>query len=417
MWGTPTVVIILFFCLYFTVKSRFMPVTRFFSTVKRCIRELRTSNGGISAASSMATALGGTIGIGSISGVGVAIAAGGAGSVFWMWVTGFLGCMLKYAETSVAVKWRAYEKGIYSGGAMYALRANGKKAFACIFALACIAASFGTGGMTQSYAVAESLKANGIPTVVSGVFLALTVFFALLNGRKGIAKLCEKLVPVTGLIYLLCAFFLIIRRIDCLPSAFLCILRSAFGINQISGGVMGCGVAYALRTGVARGVFSSEAGMGSSPIVHSANQSASPETQGEWGILEMTADIFVFSTVTALFLLQYGTTDVNQAFYMGFGYIGNAILPAMLFIFGFASIISWCFYADACISFLTKNTLLFGVIYRVAISISVFFGAIMKTDNVWNGADILNIFMIIPNLYLVFIKRKEICKWFGIKQS
>lgn len=411
-WGLPTVCTVLLFAFYFTVRSRVYHVRNFFPMIKTSFRELTKKSGGISAASAMATSLGGTIGIGSITGVAVCIACGGKGSVFWMWAAGFCGCMLKYAETNVAVRYRVRDGDICSGGAMYALKANGRTFLGSVFAAAAILASFGTGNMTQSSSVSRVLADDGISESVTGVVMALLFLLAVSGGRKAIASVSAKIVPLSSVIYLLVVTAAIAARITFLPSVVSDIVRSAFGLRQIGGGVAGYTVSQAIRTGVTRCVFSSEMGMGSSPIVHSANESATPHTQGSWGIIETVCDVFVFSTLTAFALLLYDEPDAEGVFHALLGSFGSVLLPLLLAVFGFASMISWCFYAESCMSYLRfgKKARLF---YRVLSAFCVFLGAVLDGMAIWDLADVLNLFMMIPNLYLLFIKRKEICLCFG----
>ncbi len=415
LWGIPTVALITAFGLYFTVKSRFFQITGLKKVLSGALYDLkRGSEDGVSAAAALSTALGGTVGIGSIAGVGIAVAEGGPGSIFWMWVTGFLGCMLKYAEINVAVKNRTRSGGIFTGGAMYALEAEGRKFAAAFFAVMCILASCCTGCLTQSSAVTAALVPSGFSEITCGLFIGLAVLFSVAGGRRSIAKISELLVPVVSLIYILMTLYIIIARAPFVPSAFSAIFRSAFGFRQAGAGITGYTVSAAIKTGVTRGVFSSEAGMGSSPIVHSASENASPHSQGQWGIIEMIADTFVFSTITAVALIATGFDDVGLMYSTVFGVVGRAALPAQLAVFGFASIISWCFYAETCIRYLfVKSHKAVSVFYRAAVAVLSFFGAVAAAEMVWDLADILNALMILPNLYVLFIKRKEICSCFG----
>ena len=207
---------------------------------------------------------------------------------------GVLGCMLKYAEINVAVKNRQKTDGIFTGGAMYALNAMGKKKTAVFFSLMCISASFCTGCLTQSSAVTASLIPGGMPRAVCGIFISLAVLLSVAGGRRLIARISYALMPAAGFIYILLTLYIIITRVKFLPNAFGEIFRSAFGIKQAGAGIMGYFFSQAVRVGFTRGIFSSEAGMGSSPIVHSSSENATPHTQGKWGIIEMYADILCF---------------------------------------------------------------------------------------------------------------------------
>lgn len=418
VWGIPTVVALSAFGLYFTIKSRFFQITGLPSVFADAFRDIKKSSGsGISAAAALSTALGGTVGIGSISGVALAISQGGVGSIFWMWVVGFLGCMVKYAEINVAVSGRKKINGIYTGGAMTSLYDDGKKFAAVFFAIMCIFASFCTGCLTQSSAVTATLTLNGIQKVICGAFISAAVLLSVAGGRRAIAGISCVLVPAASFIYIILTLYIIISHITALPTVFIKIFTYAFGIRQAGAGIMGYTVMAAMKVGWARGIFSSEAGMGSSPIVHSASENATPHTQGKWGIIEMIADIFVFSTLTALALESSGFSDVGIMYFRVFGSFGRVVLPSLLAIFGFASIISWCFYAESSIKFLfSDRSKVVSLIYRIAVSLLSFAGAVAAATVVWDLADIFNALMMFPNLYLLFNKRKEICLCFGTKK-
>ncbi len=412
LWGMPTVCAVIGFGVYFTFKSRAYNIRGIKEIFRSSFRELKVKSPGISAFSAISTSLGGTIGIGSITGAAFSLAVGGPGSIFWMWVTGFFGCMLKYAETSTALRYRVRDGDICSGGAMYALEKSGKPFLGKVFAFCLLASSFGTGNMTQSSAVRASLGEIGLSGYVTGALLSALFLFAVSGGRKKIASFSEKTVPFSSAVYLIIIIALILPRITLLPSVLCTIIRSAFGLRQFGGGAMGYTVSAAMKTGVTRCVFSSEMGMGTSAIAHSSNETASPHSQGSWAIIEMMTDIFVFSTLTALALLLYGEKSVEGLFYSSFGKAGSVTLGLLLFMFGFASIISWCFYAESCMSYLGFSKAKH-LLYIALSALCVFLGCITDSAKIWDIADILNFFMMIPNLYLLFIKRKEICLCFG----
>ena len=412
LWGAPTAALLCAFGAYFTFKSRFRQL-RLISIIRERARELNAREGGISAGASMATALGGTVGIGSIAGVGLALSAGGAGSVFWMWVTGFLGCMLKYAETAAAVKYRVTECDIACGGAMYALRAAGKERLAAAFAVFCVLCCMGTGALTQTNAVARAAESCGIPPGITGAVFALCVLAAVSGGRRTIARFCSFAVPAASAIYIAAAAAVICMRAYALPQAFAQIFECAFGLKQAACGIGGAAFAAAMRTGVVRGVYSTECGMGSSPIVHASNRTALPHTQGDWGILEVFADIFVFSTLTALAMLVCGTSSALVMFSSSFGTAGEFIYTPLIALFGFAAAASWCFYAESAVEVLAPGKTAVKRAVHAAAAACAYLGAATRGNGVWYAADIMNLFMAAPNMYLLFIKRKEICQCFA----
>ena len=409
LWGMPAFLAFSAFGLYFSCKSGFRQLTGVKRILRSCAAELGRREGGITAFSSMATALGGTVGIGSTAGVALALAAGGPGSIFWMWVTGLLGCMLKYAEVFVAVRYREHKNGIACGGAMYALKKSGRPNAAKLFCALCVAAAFFTGGVTQSGETISAAARSGVSPFAAGAVFALCVLFAVCGGRKAIARISAVAVPAAGFVYLLAAAGIICTRLGALPGAFAQIFGAAFGLKQVSGGISGAAFAAAVRTGVARGVFSTECGMGSSAIVHASNETATPETQGDWGILEVYADIFVFSTLTALALLVTGAGSGDVMFRLVYGRAGEIVYICLTAVFGFAAIISWCFYAESALVFAFKNPKKALYAFRSCLAACVFAGAYAVSEDVWYAADIINLCLSAPNMYLLFIKRKEIC--------
>ncbi len=417
VWGAPTIGLISAFGLYFTLKSGFFQITGLCDILRDIKAKFARGKEGISPLSAFATALGGTVGIGSISGVGIALAEGGPGSVFWMWVIGFLGCMLKYAEINVAVRHRAREDGIFSGSAMHALKKSGKKIASFLFACSCLFTSFFTGCLTQSSAVAAELSRNGLPKAFCGVVIALLVFISIYKGKKTIAAISGVLIPAASAVYLTLTFFIIGANFARLPHAFFSIFKSAFGLRQAGAGAAGWAFSKCVRVGVTRGIFSSEAGMGSSPMAHSSSEDATPHSQGGWGVLEIIVDTFVFSTLTALALLSAGFTDMGDMYMFSFGSAGNTLLPVLLAVFGFAAVISWCFYGETAIKFLfAKLHPVVLPIYKALVACFAFLGAMIAVGSAWDLADIANSLMMFPNLYLLFIKRKEICLCFGRKK-
>ncbi|MDL2287442.1 amino acid carrier protein [Eubacteriales bacterium OttesenSCG-928-G02] len=418
LWGAPTVTVIFVCGLYFSVKSRFIQLfgwKKIIKSIKSTFKTDSKTQKGISSFAALSTALGGTVGIGSIVGVGLALSIGGSGSIFWMWVSGFIGTVIKYAEVYSSVKYRKKIDGIYVGGTMYCLQSEGKNVMAKIFAVLCIMASYGVGNMTQASAVSELLGKSGVSEYICGILMAGLIGYTIFGGQKRIAKISEALVPAASIIYLLFMVAAMVMLLPVLPSVFAEIFQSAFGIKQFAGGTGGTIIALSMRVGMTRGIFSNEAGMGSSPIAHAAAENANPQNQGAWGIVEVVVDIFVFSTMTGIALIGFKTTDVGAMFSHVFGVLGTIILPILLVIFAFASIISWCYYSESCIKFLFPGKYSkVSVLYSISVVICTFVGAVSKASSVWDAADILNVCMIIPNLYMLFLKRKDIDLCLGI---
>lgn len=363
---------------------------------------------GISSFGAVATALGGTVGVGSIVGVGYGIAVGGAGSVFWMWVCSFFGMGLKYAEVRIALNKRKCHNGELLGGAPFRLRDLGYKKTAALFCFLCIAASFGTGNLTQIGAVSDIFGQWGLDQTSVGVFCVALVGIAVFGGRKRIAKINTFLVPLASVIYLMsCIAILIINRSGILP-AFRGIFREAFGFSAVTGGFSGALIAHTLREGFARSLFSNEAGMGSSPLAHATAQVEDTSIQAEWGIFEVFFDIFIVSTLTALCILSCGENSPEIIFGVAFGNWGEVLFGVLSVVFVFASVISWCYYSECCLSYLFPKSRKVKTVYRILFSLTAFFGVNISRNIIWELADVLNALMMLPNLFLLFKCRKEI---------
>lgn len=412
LWGQPSAVIILLFGIYFTAALLKRGAFGRRSVISAVKSYGAHSGGGISPFESLATALGGTVGIGSITGVGLALSVGGAGSMLWFWLCGLFCGGIKYAEVISASCSKVKNGGVTVGGAMYSLKSGGHKIMAALFATAGIAASFGTGNMTQASAVGDIMAEGGIPRILTGAVLAALVAFAVFGGQKRIAGVSCMLVPAAGIIYLMFALFLLFRGLPALPAVFKDIFTKALGVRQVAGGAVGT----AISVGITRCIFSNEAGMGTSPMAHVSAENVSPTAQGTMGAVEIIADTFIFSTITALALLCHGTDDVYALFSGGCGTLGRIILPVLLVIFAYSAIIAWCYYAESCISFLFPKCMSAALsLYRSCTVVCVFIGVLAASEAVWNIADILNALMMIPNLFDLFTKRKEILKCVGTK--
>ena len=414
VWGMPTVFLILVTGLYFTVRSGWLPLLGLKEIARETFGSLgRGKNGkekgGVTPFMAVATAIGGTVGVGSIIGVGFAITTGGPGSIFWMWVSGFFGMMIKYAEVAVAVRHRKKTSRGFAGGAMYCLAELGYGRLGALFCFLCISASLGVGNLAQTNAVSLILGDVGVPPVATALLLALLFALIIFGGQRKIAGISAVVVPVVSLVYLLCAVYIIILFLPRIPAAFGSIFGEALGFTAIAGGFSGSLLSRAVRVGFARGVFSNEAGMGSSPIAHAAAETATPHTQGMWGIVEIFIDTFIVSTVTGLILLCTEINEIGELFGYCFGIWGKPLLAALITVFAFASMISWCFYSEGCILFLTDKKGYLSL-YRLTAVAAAFAGALASVTLIWDVADILNGLMIFPNMFLLFLRRQEITK-------
>ncbi len=407
LWGFPFIALLLVSGVYFTVRTGFFQL----HPLAICRHTLgglfRKKDGKKQLLASVATALGGTVGVGSITGIAYGITVGGAGSIFWMWISGLTGMALKYTEVYLAVKHRRRNPdGTYTGGAPYALSEAGHGGLGILFACLCVCASFGVGNLAQIGSVAQAAASVGISAPVCGLLCAALLAFALGGGRKRIGEWNTVLVPLASFVYLGALCFLLLTHLSAVPAAFLRIFREAFGIRQACGGITGAMLALSIREGFARGVFSNEAGVGSSPLAHAASGESDPQKQGEWGAFEILCDTFLVSTLTALALLATGQDSVTGLFDAWLGTGGRVLFALLMAVFAFASILSWCYYSEVCLAFLNFP---FGTaLYRLLSVAAAGLGAFISLDALWAAADILNAFMILPNLFLLFLQRKEV---------
>lgn len=372
------------------------------------------SKGDISGFNALMTSLSATIGTGNIAGVATAIALGGPGALFWMWAIALVGMATKYAEAVLAVHYRETNaQGQYVGGPMYYIK-NGLgdkwKWLAFLFAFFGMLAGFGIGNSTQSNSVAD-VMANTfqIEEWVTGLILASIVFVVLIGGIKRIAEIAGKLVPIMASLYILASIVLLVIFADRIPGALALIFEHAFTPISATGGFAGATVLYAIRFGIARGIFSNEAGLGSAPIAHAAAKTDNPIQQGTIAMLGTFIDTIIVCSMTGIVIVASGawTTGASgadltiAAFSAGLPSAGNYIISIGLSVFAFTTIIGWAFYGEKCAEYL------FGVksvpFFRIAWVVSIFLGASLELDLAWLIADTLNALMAIPNLIALLL--------------
>lgn len=326
VWGIPMLVLIIATGIFMTARTKFFQVTKakhvcnetFFAIFKKKDVTKNKEKKTISQFQALSTALAATIGTGNIAGVATAITIGGPGAVFWMWVSAFFGMMTNYSENVLGIFYRRKnEAGEWSGGAMYYLRDGlGNKAgkiLAVLFAIFCVLASFGIGNMTQINSISSALyDFFNIPAVVTGVCLAIVAALVIVGGIKRIGQVTEWLVPFMALAYIVGAIIIVIMNIQNVPGVFVSIFKGAFGWKAAAGGIVGAAIKQAITMGFKRGVFSNEAGLGSSVMVHSASNVKEPVVQGMWGIFEVFVDTIIVCTLSALVVLSTGiVTPLN----------------------------------------------------------------------------------------------------------
>ncbi len=411
VWGPYMLVLILGTGLYLHVRLRGMPLLMIGQGFRMIWkgRKQDEGHGEVSPFSALMTCLAATIGVGNVVGVATAIAIGGPGAVFWMWMTALVGMATKYAEVVVAVQFRERdEDGRFVGGPMYAIR-NGMSArwrwLGAAFALFGGLASFGIGNMVQANSIADALEsAFAIPHQTTGILLLLLTAAVVLGGIKRIAAVANWLVPFMALAYLLGGLAVLITHASAIPSAFTLIVTSAFTGTAAVGGFAGAAMMAAMRYGVARGVFANEAGLGTAGIAQAAGASNNVIKSGLVGMMGTFLDSFIICTITALSIVISGawTTGASGAELTQLAFdsvvpgAGHTYVAIILAVFALTTIFGWGYYGERCWQYLLgKWTIL---PYRLIWTGLVFVGATIKMETVWNLADVLNGLMAIPNL-------------------
>lgn len=400
VWGPALLVLVLGTGFFLTAASGFFPFRKIGFVVKNTFGKIFRDKSSFAAA---ATALGATVGTGNIIGVSSAIAVGGAGAVFWMWVGALLGMMLKFAEAALAVKYR--------GGAMnYIEKAFGGRFFAVLWCVCCVLASFGGGNMIQTNAAGAVFKESfGFSPVIIGIIIAAITALVLFCGAKAVLKTSSVLVPIMALFYVFgCAGVLFIFRGNVF-SALKSIFESAFEPVSLGGGVLGLFVSKALRTGISKGTFTHEAGMGSASLAHSESGEKNPAVQGCWGIAEVFIDTIFVCTLTALVILSAEKSSAEEVFRFCFGRSGDYFLSVSMFLFALAAVIGWAFYGEKALGYITKSRIAVNL-YRILFCIGAILGSAASLPLVWNITDIFNGLMIFPNLAAIIILSGEVFK-------
>lgn len=414
VWGPVTLVLIFGTGIYLTLGLRFMTIRRIPAAFGLLFRGTRgRGDGEISPFGALMTALSATIGTGNIAGVATAIAIGGPGALFWMWLAALFGIATKFAEAVLAVHYREHDvQGHYKGGPMYYIR-NGLKRhwhwLGFLFAVFGSLAGFGIANTVQSNSVSQVLDtAFGIPTLVSGLVLAALVGAVILGGIRRIAHVTSVLVPFMAVAYLVAGLVVIILNAGALPAAVGTIVESAFNGHAAAGGFTGSTMILALQMGVARGIFSNEAGLGSAPIAHAAAQTNNPVRQGTIAMLGTFIDTLVVCTITGLAIVMMGVMDSGEtganltraAFARGVAG-GEWVVTLGLCLFAFTTMIGWSYYGERCVVYLFGER---GVLpFRLAWVVAIPLGAINDLGVVWGIADILNALMAFPNLVALLL--------------
>ncbi|TDG13834.1 sodium:alanine symporter family protein [Seongchinamella unica] len=413
-WGPVMLALLLGTGLYLSLGLRFMTVRKIPLALRLLLQGRKgEGSGDISPFSALMTSLSATIGTGNIAGVATAVALGGPGALFWMWITALVGMATKYAEAVCAVTYREQdEKGNYSGGPMYYIRNGLHKRWhwlAYAFALFGSLAGFGIANTVQSNSVSQALNDSfSVPPLATGLILMVLVGAVVLGGIRRIATVASFLVPMMALSYILLSLLVILLNASAVPGAIMTIVDSAMNGSAAAGGFAGATVWAALRFGVARGIFSNEAGLGSAPIAHAAARTDQPVQQGMIAMLGTFIDTLVVCTMTGLVIVIMdvipsgvsGASLTSMAFGNAFPG-GQYIVTLGLCLFAFTTMIGWSFYGERCVVFLVgaRGVLPFRVLWVLAIPV----GTVVQLDMVWLVADTLNAFMAIPNLVALIL--------------
>jgi AGCS family alanine or glycine:cation symporter len=405
VWGWPMVILLLGTHVYLTIRLRL--VQRFLGTAIRIsLRRGAEGKGDISQFGALTTALAATIGTGNIVGVATAVAAGGPGAVFWMWLTGVFGIATKYSEALLAVKYRVTAPdGSMAGGPMYVLeRGLGARWLGILFALFTAVAAFGIGNMVQSNSIAQMVEETfGILPVVTGVVLAVFTAVVIIGGIRSIASVCERLVPFMAIFYVLGCLVLLVMEADRIPESLSLIINSAFSGHAVVGGFAGAVLRDTIRHGVARGLFSNESGLGSAPIVAAAAQTRNPVRQALVSSTGTFWDTVVVCAITGITLVNSGDwmqglngASLTKAAFSEIPTVGPIVLSVGLLTFVFSTILGWAYYGEKAAEYLFGSRIVLP--YRWAWVLSVILGAALSLPAVWAFADIANAFMALPNL-------------------
>lgn len=415
IWGPGMLALLLGTGIYLSIGLKGISITKIPYAFKQLFKGRKGSGEGeISPFNALMTALSSTVGTGNIVGVATAIALGGPGALFWMWCAAVIGLATKYAEAVLAVHYRETDElGKKVGGPMYYIK-NGLGAkwkwLGMLFAFFGALAGFGLANTVQSNAVSQILQSNfNVPTLVSGIVMSVLVGIVLLGGIKRIAEVAGKLVPLMAIIYLLATMSILILNAAEVPAAVFLIVDTAFNGAAATGGFVGATIMLALQSGVARGVFSNESGLGSAPIAHAAAETNSPVRQGSIAMLGTFIDTLIICTMTGLVLVVtgvwdgelYGAAMTSAAFSSQLPF-GNIILTLCIILFGFTTMLGWSYYGERCAEFLLGPKVI--VPFRVLWVVGIFLGTQMSLELVWKMSDVLNGMMAIPNLIaLVFL--------------
>ena len=441
VWGLPMMVLILGVGVYLSARCGFPQFNHFGhimkNTLGKAFEKKEKKEGSVSPFKAMCTALAASIGTGNIAGVSGAIAIGGPGAVFWMWVSALLGMCTKFAEVTLAIKYRERNKeGDWVGGPMYYITkglGKGWKWLACLFATFGALAAFGIGNMTQINTIASTINTaiskfaattesqQTIIAWVVAIICAIICAIVLIGGIQRLADVCALLVPVMAVIYISASLIVIIVNAGALPGALAAIIKGAFNPASVAGGLAGVGIKTALTKGVGRGIFSNEAGLGSAPIAHAAADVNYPVEQGIYGVFEVFMDTIVVCTMTSLVVLlgvgvqniEYGNDIGANLTIMGFESVFGTGFPAVavavcLSLFALSTVLTWALYGTRCVEYLFGHKA--SKVYQITFCLFACIAGTVELDLAWSIADTLNGLMAIPNLIALALLSPTVIK-------
>ena len=433
VWGPIMLALLVGTGIFLTIRLKFLPWRNLFYAISMIFQKKEQHEGDISPFQSLMTALSATVGTGNIVGVATAMVLGGPGALVWMWVSALFGLSTKYGESVLAVKYRETNSvGEMAGGPMYAMKNGIGGAFggvmATLFALFAVFSSFGIGNMTQAHSIASAIHTSfGVSTTVSGAVIMICALLILVRGIHSIGKVSSVIVPFMAVFYFIAAVIAILTNISAVPAGVAEIFRMAFSTEAVAGGVGGSIVASmltAMRWGVARGVFSNEAGMGSAPIAAAAARTDHPSRQGYVNMTGTFFDTMIICMLTGLVIASSGALGMTDpatgklvsganltilAFKSAFGDSAPIIVSVSLALFAFTTILGWEYYGEKALEYLISARPAI-MAYRVIFSLITFVGATTTLEIVWNFSDTMNGLMSIPNLICLIWLSKDIAQ-------
>ncbi|NEU04930.1 alanine/glycine:cation symporter family protein [Clostridium senegalense] len=428
LWSSVLLVLLLGTGIFFTIRLKFVQVRKFGEGFKRVfgginLRGKKAGKDGMSSFQAVATAIAAQVGTGNLAGAATAIAAGGPGAIFWMWVSAFLGMSTIYAEAVLAQLFKTRVEGEVTGGPAYYIK-NGIKNkkiggfLSVFFAISCTLALGFMGNAVQANSISDAFNNSfGVSPLIVGIIVAIIGGFVFFGGMGRIASVTEKVVPFMAGMYILVGVIVIVMNGSELIPAFKAIFVGAFNPQAVVGGAIGITIRQAVRYGVSRGLFSNEAGMGSTPHAHAVANVKHPSEQGSVAIVSVFIDTFVILTLTALVIITSGALNegnltgiqlTQRAFELTLGGFGDVFVAICLLFFAFSTIIGWYFFGENNIKFLFGKKGL--TPYRILVMIVVVVGSTLKVDLVWQLADTFNGLMVIPNLIALLVLSRLVVK-------